>query len=293
MEKISVIVPVYNAEKYIEQCVKSILSQSYQNLELVLINDGSTDQSPAILERLGELDDRIRVFHKENGGEGTTRNLGVSVALGDYLIFVDADDWIDHNHIERLHEVLLRTESDIAVTNFTPFIEETGVYQIHLSPEDYYEEVHSPQEWFQMQYGKGHHLSQCFTVPWVKLYKKSLFETVRYPEHVKHAADDYTTWKLYLLADKIVYINEASYVYRENASSLTQTGDSAQVFSFKPVEERLTTLSSIGFDVSNEVAAYEWRLRIHRQQFLKTGDMFAYNDANFKLKLLEKYKNND
>ncbi|HGC8953165.1 TPA: glycosyltransferase family 2 protein [Streptococcus agalactiae] len=290
MEKISVIVPVYNSEKYIEQCIRSITEQKYQNLEIILINDGSTDGTPALLERMKAWDKRICVFHKQNGGEGTTRNLGISVATGEYILFVDSDDWIDNNHISTLYDAIKETDSDVAVTNFTPFIEDTGVYQIHITNNDYYQQVFTPQEWFKMQYGKPHHLSQCFTVPWCKLYKKSLFRFVRYPEHVKHAADDYTTWKLYLVADKIVYTNASSYVYRENSASLTQTGSLAEVFLTKPIEERLMLLSMIGFDLEDEIAAMEWRLHISVDEALKKGDVDGYKAKKFLQTVMQKYK---
>lgn len=92
---ISVIVPVFNTEKYLDQCIQSILSQTYSNIELLLVDDGSTDSSGAICDRYAEQDSRVRVFHKPNGGVSSARNKGLEVAKGEYVIYCDADDWID------------------------------------------------------------------------------------------------------------------------------------------------------------------------------------------------------
>lgn len=92
---ISVIVPVYNAEKYISKCIDSILSQTFKDFELILINDGSTDNSDLICGKYASIDNRVKVFHKQNGGAGSARNLGVQKAVGDWIMFVDADDWIE------------------------------------------------------------------------------------------------------------------------------------------------------------------------------------------------------
>lgn len=127
MEKISVIVPVYNGEKYLEQCVQSIMDQTYENLEILLINDGSSDRSGQIIEDLRTRDQRIRVLHKpKNEGSGAARNSSISMATGNYLLFVDSDDWLDANHVEDLYDLLRRTNSDIAVTNFTQYYESGG-----------------------------------------------------------------------------------------------------------------------------------------------------------------------
>lgn len=199
------------------------------------------------MEQLAQEDKRIKTLHKENTGVGETRNVGLSLATGDYICFIDSDDWMDPNHIDDLYQVLTKTDSDIAITNFSQYNDEKGSYNIHLSAEDYYEKVYTPEEWFAFQYGQPHFLSSCFVVPWGKLYKRELFEGVLYPN--KHADDDYTTWKLYLLSERIVYINAASYIYRINSSSMTQVGNQAHIFSAEAVEERLSLLTLLGFDV--------------------------------------------
>ncbi|MBF0787149.1 MULTISPECIES: glycosyltransferase family 2 protein [unclassified Streptococcus] len=289
MEKISVVVPVYNGEKYLKMCIESIMKQTYSQLEIVVINDGSTDGTGLLIEQLCVQDRRIRVLHKkQNEGLGAARNSALDMVTGDYLVFVDSDDWIDPNHIEDLYDLLRRTDSDIAITNFTQYVEETGHYNLHITDKDYYEAVYRPEEWFAFQYGHPHNLSLCFTVPWCKLYKTSLFETIRYPTD-GFGEDDKTTWKTYLMADKIAYMHRSSYLYRVNTGSMTQTTNLSTVFSTQPVAERLEVLSLLGFDVSREVAAYKWRAQLNRDSELKAGNMTRYKELEFRLKLLEKY----
>ncbi|HFU3844978.1 glycosyltransferase family 2 protein [Streptococcus suis] len=292
MEKVSVIVPVYNGEKHLRQCVESIMTQDYQNLEILLINDGSTDGTALLCEQLRYQDSRVRVVHKvKNEGLGAARNTSLEVATGDYIVFVDADDWIDPNHVSDLYELLTRTGSDVAISNFTQYYEETGQFNLHIGTDDYYEAVYSPEEWFAFQYGVGHNISLCFTVPWSKMYKKSLFEYILYPTD-GFGEDDRTTWKTYLAANRIAYMHRSSLIYRVNAGSMTQTADQATIFSTEPVAERLEVLGLLGFDLSREIAAYKWRSQINRDSKLRNGDVVAYKNLEFRKRMIDKYGNN-
>lgn len=289
-EKVTVIVPVYNAEPYLHQCIDSILNQTYTNLEVLLINDGSEDGSALICEQYREKDSRVRVHHKPLGGSGVgaTRNTALSLVTGDYILFVDNDDWLELNHIELLYRALKETDSDIAVANFTEFIEDKSVYHFHLRSEDYYQQVFTPKEWFDKQYVGQNAFSQCFTVPWSKLYKASLFENILYPVSEK-VEDDYTTWKIYLLANKIVYSHIGIYYHRKRSSSVTKTVNFVDIFPIKSIEERITLLSLIGFDISSELRAYRWRLDKHRDSYLASGDYYHYKQILQKLEILSKW----
>ena len=118
MEKVSVIVPVFNAEAYLRECLDSIINQTYTNLEIILVNDGSTDRSAAICEEYATRDNRVRVYHKKLGGNGVgaTRNTALSLVTGDYILFVDNDDWLEHTHIELLYEALQKYNADIVAS---------------------------------------------------------------------------------------------------------------------------------------------------------------------------------
>ena len=291
MDKITVIVPVFNAGPYLEQCLDSIINQTYTNLEILLINDGSTDGSAAVCEAYRQKDSRIRLVHKNlgGGGVGAARNTALSFITGSYVLFVDNDDWLDEKHIELLYTTLKETDSDIAIANFTEYIEDTGTFRFHLTPDDYFQKVFTSQEWFENQYRGTFAFSQCFTVPWCKLYKVELFEDIVYPEAEK-VEDDYTTWKLYLLANKIVYSNTGIYFHRKRYTSVTKTVDKVFVFPLRSIEERVTLLSLVGFDISGELRAYRWRLELHKNSYLESGDMQGYKECLNKIKIIEKWK---
>ena len=112
---ISVIVPVYKAEPYLDKCVNSIRNQTYKNLEIILVNDGSPDRCGEMCDAYAKADSRIRVFHKENGGQSSARNLGLDHMTGEYVGFVDSDDWIEPDMYQRLYDRMVETESQISV----------------------------------------------------------------------------------------------------------------------------------------------------------------------------------
>ncbi|MBM7643476.1 glycosyltransferase family 2 protein [Streptococcus loxodontisalivarius] len=290
MEKVSVIVPVFNAGEFLRQCLDSILNQTYSNLELILVNDGSTDGSAAVCEEYRQKDKRVRLVHKKlgGGGVGAARNTALPLISGDYVLFVDNDDWLEENHIEFLYQSLKESDSDIAVANFTEFFQDRGTFGFHMSSEDYFRKVYTPQEWFKMQYDGHFSFSQCFTVPWAKLYKAQLFENIVYPEDEK-VEDDYTTWKIYLMADRIVYSNSGIYFHRKSSTSVTKTVDQTYVFPLRSIEERVAILGLIGFDISEELRAYRWRLQLHKDSFLEAGRMQDYHKCLQKLAILEKW----
>lgn len=290
MEKVSVIVPVYNAGPYLTQCIDSILNQTYHNIELILVNDGSTDGSATICESYRQVDQRVRLINKKlgGGGVGAARNSALPLITGEFVLFVDNDDWLEPNHVEVLYKALKETDSDISIVNFTQFMEERSSYAFHVTEKDYFQEVFTPQEWFSREYNGRFAFSQCFTVPWCKLYKASIFENISYPEDEK-VEDDYTTWKLYLMADRIVFTNLALYYHRKRETSITKTVDSTYVFPLKSIEERVTILSLIGFDISEELRAYRWRLNLHRESYLASGHMQEYQTCLQKIAILEKW----
>ena len=116
-ERISVVVPVYNVEQYLEKCVNSIINQTYKNLEIILVDDGATDKSGKLCDELAKLDNRIMAYHKKNGGLSDARNYGVERATGDYIGFVDGDDYIDVEMYEKLYEAIKKENVDVAECN--------------------------------------------------------------------------------------------------------------------------------------------------------------------------------
>ena len=118
MKKVSVVVPVYNTEKYLQRCIQSILGQTYERLELILIDDGSTDSSGTLCDAAAQKDSRVKVLHKENEGAGEARNYGINMAEGDYICFVDSDDYIAHRYIEIMLKTAERYDCGLVQCNF-------------------------------------------------------------------------------------------------------------------------------------------------------------------------------
>ena len=142
--KVSVIIPVYNDEKYLMNCVNSVLNQTYQNLEVILVNDGSTDHSVALCEHLRAQDSRVRVLHKPNGGVGDSRNAGLAMATGELLAFVDNDDRMEPTNLAELVDLMQRHHADVAIGNFYEFVEDKQTFYFRVREEDYYEKVYTP-----------------------------------------------------------------------------------------------------------------------------------------------------
>lgn len=290
-EKVSVIIPVYNDEKYLKQCVESVLTQTYTNLEIILVDDGSTDHTPEICEEYREKYDQIRVLHKKNGGVGSSRNAGLALATGEYILFIDNDDWLEKYHIEELYKLAKENNADIAAGNFNIFYEDTSTFSYWLNDDTYFKKVYSIKEWFSLQYRTDfYNMSVVFTVPWDKLYKRSLFKNIVYPEDAP-VEDDLTTWKVYLLANKIAYENKAIYTHRKIKSSVTASVSETDVFPLRSIEERIAILRLIGFDTSREEAAYRYRLTLWKKHALDKGEYLKYRNTLQKLAILKKWKN--
>lgn len=211
-DTISVIIPVYNVEKYIEECVESIINQTYKNMEIILVDDGSTDNSGKICDEYIEKDERIKVIHKKNGGLSSARNEGIKIANGKYLTFIDSDDYITSDMIEELYLSLTKTNSDISICKTTTkenkLNHETNNDILIFDSHDAIKEIL---------------LDRLFTTSATsKLYKKDLFDNIEYP--IGMIYEDYaTTYKLFHLADKISYIPSYKYYYRYNNEGITKS----------------------------------------------------------------------
>ncbi|MEK2461709.1 glycosyltransferase family 2 protein [Lactobacillus gasseri] len=264
----------------------AFLNQTYSNIELILIDDGSTDNSPKICEEYRQKYDQVRVLHKKNGGVGSSRNAGVAMASGDYVLFVDNDDWLPETHIEDLYNLLKKNNADIAVGNFNEFDEEKSAFLYWMNENDYFEKCYSPKDWFKLEYRTAYYnMSMVFVVPWGKLYKRDLFKDIVYPIDAK-VEDNLTTWKIYLLADKIVYMNKSIYTHRILNASVTAQVDKSSVFPSEAVEQRISLVKSIGFDTTEEEKACEKRSTL--LQF--DDDYLKSREAKQKLAILKKYR---
>lgn len=210
---ISVIVPVYNVEKYLKRCLTSLINQTFKDFEIILINDGSTDGSLSICKEFALKYDFITVVHQENYGQAYARNRGIERAKGEYIAFVDSDDFVHPNYLNLLYSALIQTNADIAICDFKRFTEESEIKiekeEIQKKSEYNNYTVFLPDENFQgIQDLK-------IEVLWNKLYKKKLFSKIKFPEGEIHE-DTATYYKFLYLSQKTVYIDNVLYYYYNN-----------------------------------------------------------------------------
>ena len=213
---VSVIVPVYNVEKYLRKCIDSIVAQTYTNLEIVLVDDGSTDESPIICDEYLKKDNRVKVIHQENYGVAKARNVGLNNATGRYIAFVDSDDCVVNKYIECLYNGLCIHNADISIASFSSFRKE---YDIKFSVDYAVFRVISKSECFERYTSIKTNAAMSFIVPWNKLYKRELFLEIKYPEE-KLYDDAFTTYKILDKAECVVYSPIKLYYYRLNPRSI-------------------------------------------------------------------------
>lgn len=211
---VSVIIPIYNVEKYLEECVESVLCQTYQNLEILLVDDGSPDGCGAICEEYAQKDKRVKVIHKENGGLSDARNAGLDVCRGDYIVFVDSDDCIHPQMIERLYNLLMKYQADMAICSFQDIEEnEMPLYaKYDVQGKEYCFEKENIMNQLQSR-------NLLTVVAWNKIYKARLFENIRYPKGYIHE-DEFIIHKLLHLCTRTVYTEEKLYYYRKRGDSI-------------------------------------------------------------------------
>jgi len=213
---ISIIVPVYKVERYINRCIDSILSQTYKEIEIILVNDGSPDNCGVICGEYAKKDNRIRVIHKENGGLSSARNTGIDLAQGDYIGFVDSDDWIEVDMYEMLYKNAISYNADISMCNYKA--EKHDQDFIYKSPT--IDDVIILNKEQAMQTLVDNKLFELTQFACDKLYKRSLFENIRYPEG-KLYEDVATTYKLINKCEKFLYCPSIKYHYTQNPNGIT------------------------------------------------------------------------
>lgn len=221
---ISVIVPVYNVEKYIKRCIESIINQSYKELEIILVDDGSTDASGRICDEFLNLDQRIKVIHKKNGGLSDARNCGIEAATGGYIAFIDSDDYIEPTMFETLIRNLVEFDADISACGYDMIY--TG--SVKNISEGSSIIRYSTADAFKVLL----HKNNMGIIAWNKLYKKKLLQVIRFPIN-KHFEDINTTYKIISKANFIVYDPKPLYHYIQRNSSINGQNFKNSIFNEK------------------------------------------------------------
>lgn len=211
---ISIIVPVYNVQEYLKNCINSILNQSYKNIEIILVDDGSTDESSSICDLYVKKDSRIKVIHKENGGLSDARNMGIKSARGKYITFVDSDDYLDENYVKVLYILITENNSDIACSRMKKTDSLNDKIINKNEKINIYNSIDAIKE---ILYQRNIDNSAPS-----KLFKKDLFENILFP--VGYAFEDLDTmYKLFLQANKIVSTTNNYYLYYQRQGSILHT----------------------------------------------------------------------
>lgn len=211
---VSVIIPVYKVEEYLESCVNSVINQSYRNIEIILVDDGSPDKCGYMCDMFSKKDNRIRVIHKNNGGLSDARNAGLDICIGNYIVFVDSDDLVDVNYIERLLN-LVESGADIAVCVPKLFHNEQDLYKKTETPVNI-SVLSSKQALRELLIQNNYYFEPS---AWGKIYKAELFEHLRFP-FGKYFEDLATTYLAVDMAKNVVCTTEKLYFYRQRNGSI-------------------------------------------------------------------------
>ena len=239
---ISVIVPVYNAENYLHRCMESLLNQTYKNTEILLVNDGSKDNSLVLCKEYEQKYSNVRALDKENGGAASARNKGIDEAMGEYLSFIDADDYVHEYFLEKLYMLCQKYDSDIAMCDFVWTDGDVCDFQASLSVEN--TKNNTPLE---MMYRCCNDDKIRETVIWNKLYKKALFDDMRYPERMTYE-DLAMTHKILYKANSVAECKDKMYAYYMSSNSVTRTRYNTLNFDSenRAQDERLVFFENIG-----------------------------------------------
>lgn len=242
MAEISIIVPVYNVEKYLENCIESILNQTFKDFELILVDDGSTDNSGKICDIYEKKDSRIKVIHKNNGGLSSARNAGLDIACGKYVGFIDSDDSIHPRMYEILYDLIKKYESDISCCNYKK------IYDIF---KDEYENVNSLEviemsniEAIKNLYDKE--IGVKLVIACNKLYRKNLFDNIRYKVGRVHE-DEFMAHRILYNCKKITYVdNELYYYLQREGSIMSQISYKRKVDTLLSKSDRMRFCNKVG-----------------------------------------------
>lgn len=259
---ISVVIPVYNVEPYIRACVESVLQQSYKNLEIILVDDGSADRCPAICDEYAEKDARIKVIHKSNGGLSDARNAGIEAATGAYITLIDSDDSIHPAMISYLYNALIQNDADISFCQRQE-IDENGAAL--PSKSEFSTFIVDGRNTCMEEFLKNR---QIDTVAWGKLYKRSMFDDVRYP-FGKYHEDVFTTYKIIAKCNRMFIGEERYYNYRIRTASITQSS-----FSLKHLD---------AIEANEERAKFIEKNYPQLKRYANAGIIYAVNQCALRL----------
>lgn len=246
MNLISVIVPIYKVERYLDRCITSIVNQTYKNLEIILVDDGSPDRCPQICDEWKKKDNRIKVIHKKNGGAGHSRNVALDIAQGDFITFVDSDDYLSLDMYETLFKFFnINKQIDIVECNYISVYNDYA----NFSLEDLKYKIYDKEE------ALIENINGCYfkQVIWNKIYKREVLSNIRFPEN-KKIDDEFFTYKVIANSKKLIHIDVDLYAYRIQPNSVMHSlnlstkfhGVEARIERQEYLDDYFPNLSDIG-----------------------------------------------
>ena len=273
MNKISIIVPIYNVEKYIQQCIDSILSQTYANIEIVLVDDGSPDKSGLIADQNAQKDSRIKVIHKKNKGVSAARNSGIEAATGDYICFSDGDDWLEPNYIEYLYNLIVKNDADASATTLmtTTFCKRND-QKPKVSVVD----------------GREAAISiLCYNMPigvYCKMFKKSLLENVRFENELFIGEGFNFNTDAFQRAKKVAIGNQSIYHYRRDNEDSAMTKFNIKkiecaLYAIERIEKKLITRDD---DVLRALKFANWHTHCDMMFFIDLASAAKENEEVYR-----------
>lgn len=295
---ISIIVPVYNVEKYLKRCVDSILAQTYKNFECILVDDGSTDSSGKLCDEYAAKDDRIVVIHKENMGQGDARNKGIDISGGKYIGFVDSDDWIHPQMYEILVNIARKENTDMTVCQFEEFFgDTTDLELVSYKIKDIKPEVYSVKEVLENYYTKQF-CYRCNAILCVKLYKKVIFQNLRLPVG-QYYEDAYIALDTIEKSKKIAIINTKLYFYLQRDNSTMHSKYGVKWFQGAYINNKKNNMffKKRGYNIQLRYAMDDYFMRFCRDKFAvyllhpELKKEFKYFDREFRRSIPELLRN--
>ena len=248
---ISVIIPVYGVEKYIAQCLESVINQTYSNLEIIVINDGTKDRSAEIAKEYAKKDSRVRVYDFENGGASAARNRGIKLANGEYIAFLDSDDWIEGQMYEKLVNEAIKSNADIVKCGFKSNDKKVGFYN-------------------KIETISNRNIDLFFNgilwvVLWNAIYKADIIKKVIFPENVRCFEDNYASALYLFLSKKVSTIDSCEYNYRDNAVGISKKVDDKafdRILVMNQLREKL-------YEYGYQDKRIDWKLAVEMYHFIR------------------------
>ncbi len=301
---VSIVVPIFNIEDYIEQCIESIINQDYSNLEIILVNDGSTDSSGSLCDKYSTIDKRVKVIHKQNGGLVSARKAGTNLASGQYLSFVDGDDWIKSNHISNLVKSAIENSCDISISGHERyFLGKVSVVTNNIEQGIYNRDDIERKIIPKFLYNGNFFQHGISTYVWNKLFLtgrvKELISSI--DNQIVMAEDSCLTYPYILDSQRIAISTEATYVYRQRADSIVKSVPNIQLeyqrlsLAFKHLNQAFTGYPK-EFELKTQLRNYFYSLLVIRSgatfinqeksyipfsNFTKKGNLIIYSTGAF------------